>query len=395
MTRDRCVSLTELFFAFCKLGAISFGGNMALVSVVQNYTCKKKNWLTDEVILDGVTLCSLLPGPLAVNLIAYSGYKIRGISGAIVCVTGILLPSFIFVTGLSYLYFTYGEIPAVKSVLHSITPVISGVIIATIIPLAKKNLTRFSQYIITLIAFAIMLMMRGPAAILSVIAFSGIAGYFLFRKSLDRKTETEIIKTPYTRLLLLSLAIIVPIVIFLLKGLIPNENIRLLGKTFSTMSLTLFGGGYVFIPTIGTIVTESYNWLTMKEFTDGIAIGQVTPGPILITSAFIGFKVAGFGGAILATVATFLPPAILVLISSHFLSYLKAQPIAQSIFMGLRPGVIGMLASAIFFIGREAIMEWQSWIICALVVLSILYYKVDASIVIPVSLIVGYLLFMI
>lgn len=395
MIDERRVSLINLFLTFCKLGAISFGGNMALVSVVQNYTCKKKQWLSDNVILDGVTLCSLLPGPLAVNLIAYVGYKIRGLKGALVCLIGILLPSFILVTSLSYLYFTFGEVPAVKSFLHSMPPVISGVIIATVIPLAKKNLILPSQFIIAVIAFSSMVFMKGPAAIFSVIAFSGICGYLLFKQDMNKNSHPDSVRIPFLRLLLLMLSIIFFLSIFIIKGIIPDENLRLLGKVFSTMSMTLFGGGYVFIPTIGTIVTETFPWLTMKEFTDGIAIGQITPGPILITSAFIGFKIAGIGGALLATIAIFLPPSLLVIISLHFMSYLKAQPIAQSIFKGLRPGIIGMIAASVMFIGKDAVLEWQSWIICAIVVISIIYYGIDASVVIPVSAIIGYLLFMI
>jgi chromate transporter len=395
MIVERRVSLVDLFLAFCKLGAISFGGNMALVAVVQNYACKKKKWLPDEVILDGVTLCSLLPGPLAVNLIAYAGYKIRGLAGAVVSIIGVLLPSFILVTGLSYLYFTYGKVPVVKSILHSIAPVISGVIIATVIPLAKKHIALPSQFIIALIALSIMIFIKGFAAIITVIAFSGICGYVLFRRRMESQPKQVEVSIPYKRLLLLILFLIIFISIFLIKGIFPNENLRLLGNTFSTMSLTLFGGGYVFIPAIGTMVTATFPLLSIKEFTDGIAIGQITPGPILITSAFIGYKIAGIGGAFLATMAIFLPPAIIVIISSHFMSYLKAQPTAQSVFLGLRPGIIGMLAAAIIFIGKGSVVEWQSWLICIIVVLSIIYFRIDASIVIPVSAIIGYLLFMI
>jgi len=395
MIVERPVSLLKLLLTFCKLGAISFGGNMALVSVVQNYVGKQKKWLSDEVILDGVMLCGLLPGPLAVNFIAYTGYRIRGFAGALVSVIGVILPSFILVTGLSYLYFTFGKVPAVKSMLHSIEPVITGVIIATVIPLSRKNLVRPSQFIIALIALSIMVFMKGAAAIFTVIAFSGTCGYFLFREGIQKIPHKFSLLIPYKRILLLSILIIAFISIFFVKGIVPIENLRLLGKTFSVMSLTLFGGGYVFIPTIGTIVTQTFPWLTMKEFTDGIAIGQITPGPILITSAFIGYKIAGVGGALLATAAIFFPPALLVLIATHFLNYLKAQPIAQSIFSGLRPGVIGMLAASVIFIGRGSILEWQSWLICTIVIISILYYKLDASIVIPVTAILGYFLFMI
>jgi chromate transporter len=395
MVDERRISLINLFLTFCKLGAISFGGNMALVSVVQNYSCRKKQWLSDEVFLDGVTLCSLLPGPLAVNLIAYVGYKIRGLTGALTCIIGVLLPSFILVTGLSYLYFTYGKIPEVKSFLHSLAPVISGVIIATVIPLARKNLILTSQFIIAIIAFSFMVFIKAPVAVFSVIAFSGICGYYLYKQDMNKKSHLVSMRIPFLRLLLLMLSIIFFLGIFIIKGIIPDENLRLLGKVFSTMSMTLFGGGYVFIPTIGTIVTETFPWLTMKEFTDGIAIGQITPGPILITSAFIGFKIAGIGGALLATIAIFLPPALLVIISLHFMSYLKAQPVAQSIFQGLRPGIIGMIAASVIFIGKDAVLEWQSWIICTIVVISIIYYRIDASIVIPVSAFIGYLLFMI
>ncbi len=137
-------------------------------------------------------------------------------------------------------------------------------------------------------------------------------------------------------------------------------DIRKLMVAFSGMSLTLFGGGYVFIPAIQETVVQNLHWLSVREFTDGIAIGQITPGPILISATFIGYKVAGFWGALIATIAIFLPSGVLMIAGAHFLDKFKRSNLVTSIFMGLRPAVIGMIFAASFTIGHSIEINWQS-----------------------------------
>ena len=163
--------------------------------------------------------------------------------------------------------------------------------------------------------------------------------------------------------------------------------------TFSGMSLTLFGGGYVFIPAIQEVIVDQLHWLSQSEFADGIAMGQITPGPILISATFIGYKVAGFTGAIVATVAIYLPPGLLMVLFGRFLDYFKNSAFVAAIFKGLRPAVIGMIFSAALTIGRGITPSWQSISLMVLALVAILGFKVKVVYAIPVAGILGLILF--
>jgi chromate transporter len=171
------------------------------------------------------------------------------------------------------------------------------------------------------------------------------------------------------------------------------KDIRKLMVVFSGMSLTLFGGGYVFIPAIQETVVQNLHWLNVREFVDGIAIGQITPGPILISATFIGYKVAGIWGAFIATIAIFLPSGMLMIAGAHFLEKIKKSNFVKSIFMGLRPAVIGMIFAASFTIAQSIKLNWQSIVIFLIIFLINFKYNVNAAILIPVSGILGIIVF--
>lgn len=159
------------------------------------------------------------------------------------------------------------------------------------------------------------------------------------------------------------------------------------------MILTLFGDGYMIIPVIQNIIVDSLGWLTNREFTDAIALGQVTPGPIFISATFIGYKVGGFAGAVNATISIFLPPAILMALLSQFIDRIKHSPTVKSIFIGLRPAVIGMIFSAVVTIGKSAELAWPSFLIFFIVLFLAFKYKVNVAYLIPIAGFVGVFLF--
>ncbi len=191
------------------------------------------------------------------------------------------------------------------------------------------------------------------------------------------------------------------IVLSLLPLPLAANGIPRLVLTFSGLSVMLFGGGYVFIPMIQEVVVGTYAWLTEQQFVDAIAMGQVTPGPILISAAFIGQRVAGLGGALLATIAIFTPPAILMVTASEMLDYLKQSTATQAAMRGIRSGVIGMILVASFIILRTAVPSWPPdgvtiWptllILCASLV-ALIKFKVDVVWVIPIAGALGYVLY--
>jgi len=394
-------SLLSLFWTFLKIGSTAFGGFMALISVVQNYLVDREKLLTDKDMLDGISLATVLPGPVAVNVVAYAGYKIRGIGGALVCATAVILPSFFLILFLSYLYFNWGDIPAVNSVFQGFLPAVAAIIAATAINMGKKALSGFTEVAIAVAAVLIIILVGGFYSTLVVIFSSGALGWFLFRKDESiNKAENSKANIPEDRFSLwvqfasgAVIAVVIPLMI--LQSAV-SAKLLLASKlfvTFASMSVLLFGGGFVFIPLMQESIVEGQQWVTHKEFIDAIAMGQITPGPILISATFIGYKVAGISGATLATVGIFAPPAVLMLICTHYLQALKSSIHVKAILKGVRCGVIGMIAAAAYVVAMSAEINLVTVLIFIFAMFALLKLKLEVFWIIPVAGVVGLLAF--
>ena len=176
-------SYATLFWTFLKIGSTAFGGFMALISVVQNYVVERRQLLSHEDMLDGISLATILPGPIAMNVVAYVGYKLRGGAGALVCTVAVTLPTFIFVLFLSYGYFTWGEVPSVNKFFQGFVPAVAAIIVAAVWNMGRKNLKGYPERVIAALACVILIVVGGFFATLFIILFAGFAGYWLFQDS--------------------------------------------------------------------------------------------------------------------------------------------------------------------------------------------------------------------
>lgn len=348
-------SLPYIFFTFLKLGATAFGGYMSLVAIVQKQLVEIDKKMKEEDLLDGISLTSVLPGPVAVNTIAYVGYLLRGIPGAIAAFAGIVLPSFFLVILLSWLYFTYGNIPAVKNIFSGIAPTITALIVTVAIGMARKTIKVPAQWVICLLAAILLIFIGGFTTTFLIIIGSGIVGYFLFhqQQGKERLSNEEKLLFGNRQWIISGVVLLLLLCVLLFGGQYPGapKNIQII-STFSGISLTLFGGGYVVIPALHELFVENLGWLTSAEFADGIAIGQITPGPIFITATFIGYKVAGIMGALLATIAMFTPPMVLTVLLSRFVKTLNQSTLVKAAMKAVRAAVIGMIFASAVTIGQ-------------------------------------------
>lgn len=388
-------SLSYIFFTFLKLGATAFGGYMSLVAIVQKQLVEVDKKLKEEDLLDGISLTSVLPGPVAVNTIAYVGYQLRGVPGAIAAFAGIILPSFFLVIFLSWLYFSYGNIPAVKNVFSGITPAITALIVTVAIGMTRKTIKLSAQWTICLLAALLLILVGGFAVTFLLIIVSGVAGAFLFRQSAEQALPgDEKIHFENKQLVMSGVVLLLLLCTLLWGGQYPGapKDVQIL-STFSGISLTLFGGGYVVIPALHELFVENLNWLTSAEFADGIAIGQITPGPIFVTATFIGYKVAGVVGAFLATVAIFTPPAVLTVLLSRFVKILNQSSVVKAAMKGVRAAVIGMIFASAITIGQTITPSLVSAIIFAAIFIISLKYTISPVYLIIASGVAGFILF--
>lgn len=381
--------LPVLFWTFFKIGATAFGGFMALISVVQNVIVERRKLLRHADMLDGVSLASLLPGPVAVNLVAYVGYRLRGGPGALVSATAVILPSFLLILALSLAYFRFGQIPLVGKLFMGFVPAVAAIILAAAWAIGRQTLSSTRDAALTVIAAVLLIGVGGVVVTLAIIIGAGLLGYWLFRG--DRQTAHRDVpkrrraarrKRKPAGLRLLSVA--APLVAVPLMAVNTGVLIKL-SAVFAGMSLMLFGGGYVFIPLIQEIVVDGQRWVTQQEFVDAIAMGQITPGPILISAAFIGLKVGGLWGALLATVAIFAPPALVMVGATRVLDRLRRSQVAQAALRGVRAAVVGLIAAAAVTVAQTAAMHWASVLIFGGVLVAMLGWKIEVVWLIPAA----------
>ena len=397
------ISVLRLFLIFLKIGTISFGGNIALVAAVRKDLCERRKLLSDDQVLDFITLGNILPGPLATNVIAACGYSIRGLTGAILGLIGIILPALILICVLAEFYFRNGESKVLLEIFGGLLPGVAAIIAATAWSLAKKNIKNALQVFIMVAAGAAIFLLKGFLVTLAIILVAGILGFIFFNAKTDKQNSLTQVKLPgdarsrskvplfaVITLLLCGFLIYIfhPASLFL-------QELRMLALTFGSMSVTLFGGGYVFIPAIEKVVVGTHHWVTSKEFADGIAMGQVTPGPVAITASFVGYKLAGIWGAIVSAITIFFPPAMLMVIAQQFMDRIKNKPEVESVFKGVRPAVIGMIVASVWVIGASAPQDWQSIVIFVTILTLSIWKNFDTAILIPIAGVMGWLLHMI
>lgn len=402
MQEHKEISLKYLFFTFLKIGSISWGGFMALIAVMKKQLVDKDKVIPEEVILDGISLASVLPGAVAINVATYIGNHLRGLKGAIISLVATILPGVLLIIGLGVIYKTYGEQSVFNRFFQGIIPAIVAVILSVAISMAQKQVKDLKQTIICILAVIGILTIHSFILTLLIILLSAAAGYFLYREpekqeekyhfNLSAKSAAKamLITAVTAGIVLLTAFLIRFYEVDKLDWYITNRRI---GLAFSGMSLTLFGGGYVIVPAMQSVIVDGFHWLTSKEFADAVAMGQITPGPVIITATFIGYKVAGVFGAITATVAIFFPPAILMLILSEFLRKIKDSSVISAIFKGMRPAIIGMIFSAAYTVGKGAEMAWPSAIIFLAVFILLVRFRINILFVIPLSGIAGILFF--
>ena len=393
-----------LFWAFLKIGSTAFGGFMALVSVCESMIVQQHKLLSHEEMLDGISLAKVLPGPVAVNVVAYIGYKIRGIRGAFASTTGVLLPTYLLVVSFTAFYFRVGEISAISKAFAGFIPAMVAIILVAIWRLSKKTirtLKNWKSISIAVAAFIILKFVGGFYTTLLIVLGSGIFGYLLYYDATASELSTSNISSPITsplisktKLLLSSFVLSAFLVLYLVPlPFLENTSLAKLFIVFSGMSLTLFGSGYVFIPMIQEIVVNNYGWVTQTEFASAIALSQITPGPILISAAFIGYAVKGILGSLVATIGIFFPPAMLMITCSDLLEQMKNSSTIQTALKGVRPAVIGMIFAAALILLQGVKIHWVSALILMGGLFAILRFKVDVILVIPVAGILGILLY--
>lgn len=384
------VRLRDIARVFAKLGTIGFGGGVGMLALIRQEVIERRRWVDDRQLSVAVAMGQMLPGPFVSNYVEYIGYELRGTRGMLVAVVALLAPSFVLMAGLSFLYFRFGSVPLVTKLFAGVQPVVVGILAWATWSIGKANIRNWQAVVIGVLA-AIALFFK--VDVLLVVVACGVLGIALSgawrsrpkaepgtgegnrQGRQERQGQSRMVLVPWLLPMLLVAAA---------AGPTAWQKAGELALVFLKVGTVIFGGGFAAIPFLQHEVVDVHHWLSMREFIDGVALGQITPGPVAITAAFIGYKVLGFWGALIAALGTFLPSSLMLWGLIHVYRRVSSNSLVQGFLSGVMPAVTGMILTATIFVGKSAINGPVQAVLAPLTLCLLLRFKVA-----PVWLILG------
>jgi chromate transporter len=397
---SRTATLGGLFLSFLKIGLVGFGGGIAVLAQIRNLTVRKRQWLTDSEFAEAVALAQSLPGTSAGNSVTYIGVRLRGWRGAAAAMSGFILPSMLIMIALAILYKHIHNFAGSEQFFHGLNGAVVALILVTSWRMGKNILTRNWQWLLAGLSFLAVAVL--DATVLEVVLAAGLFGIYIdsfadkqlrqwrnLRSLIDRrrtrirtrlakqrrqrrqKEEREEREESFTLRSVGVLALAMPLVAKL--GLLIT-----ISAIFLRIGSVTFGGGLVMVPLIESEVVNTNHWLTHQEFADAFALGQITPGPVLITATFVGYRVAGTLGALVATVSIFLPAFLMTIAAAHSLRRFRNNEQVQAFLRGVAPAVVGLLVAAALSVGRAGIHSWVGISIMILAIFILVRYRPNA-----------------
>ena len=378
------ISYFSLFLTFLKTGTISFGGYMMLISMIRYEFSIRKKIIKKKKIIDAITMASFLPGPMAINVASYIGFILKGWKGAVVSFVAVLLPSFFIMVIFTHLYINSKNIPGFSSFFNGVMPVVAAVIFSVAYGFYNDSKDKTLSILLSILSFTLTSLIKGYISIILPLLVCGGLNLLYNGDKIKKITNPKKAFIRVKGIIIASLVMTI-LLVFLNTAPIDSTNFNL-SKVFANISLTLFGGGYVFIPYLDKIIVEQLGWLTQREFIDSIAMGQITPGPILITATFIGYKMNGLLGAFLATLSIFLPSSVVIIFFSRVYYFIKKNSTVKLIINGFKIGIIGLICYSGYVIMFKQQDDINLYSIIACILTFVLLYKTKIH---PIFLIIA------
>ncbi|GGA87365.1 chromate resistance transporter [Flavobacterium palustre] len=381
MEKNPIYTLKELTLYFLKLGTMGFGGPVALVGYMHKDLVENRKWISEEEYKEGLALAQLAPGPLAAQLAIYLGFVHYRFLGATLIGFAFILPSFIMVVLLGIVYKLYGGLSWIQAVFYGIGAAVIGIIVMssyklTIKSIGKFNLSSFKQnwllWLFFIVAVIVTLVTQQEQVLLFI-----VAGFlYMFVKAppkwFNNKTTNSIVLLPmgfwnYDNSTLVKIAIF-----------------------FAEAGAFVFGSGLAIVPFLHSGVVVENQWLTEHQFVDAVAVAMITPGPVVITVGFIGYLVAGFPGALVAALATFLPCYLFTIALAPSFKKIAQNKSIKAFVDGITAAVVGALVGAVGVIASRSILDIPTTLIAISTIFALLYIKkIQEPYIIAVAAVVG------
>ena len=384
------IPIRDLVRYYLRLGVLGFGGPVALVGQMERELVGEKKWLTKEEMREGIAVCQSLPGPLAIQVGIWISYIRGGFWGAWAGGWAFILPNFIIVTALGALYVRFEGLPAVAAIFYGVSPAVIALILHSCYRLTKLGMKDWLEWALAAAAFAITVAVRAEVAL--VFIGCGIVG-LLYYGSLFRGFRVGSTT---------SLMVGVPLVA---SGVPEGSFGALLGKLlvfFLKAGSLTFGSGLVIVPFLEKGLVQQTGWLNEREFLVAVAMGMISPGPVVITATFVGYLVAaqrggsllgGLWGSLASTIGIFLPSFLLVLIVAPILVRYRQNPNVQGFIKGAYAAAIGTILGACVLLGKIAIGDWLTALVALGSLVVLFRWKVSNPLLVAATAIIGLIAF--
>jgi chromate transporter len=381
--------LSELARVFLKLGCVAFGGPAAHIAMMEDEFVTRRAWLARQHFLDLVGATNLIPGPNSTEMALHVGYERAGGSGLVVAGVSFLLPAVLITAGLAWTYVEFGTVPEVGTLLLGVKPAVIAVILGALWRLGGKALKGWRLGAVGLAVAASVL--AGVGEVTALLA-GGILGAVLLKAAgtVDTRSARSLIPILFLQGSGQGAAVAAGGL-----GVVGGATAVSLWKVFLfflKVGAVLYGSGYVLVAFLEGGVVEGYGWLNQAQLLDAIAIGQVTPGPVLSTATFIGFVVAGLPGAALATLGIILPSFLFVLLLNPLIPKLRRSAWLSAFLDAVNMAAVALMAAVVIQLGVGTLDSWPAWVIAGLAAILAVRFKVGAAWVVAAGAGLGWVL---
>lgn len=376
----RSVPIRNLVGYFLRLGALGFGGPVALCGLMEKDLVQDRGWLTRQEMRDAIAISQSLPGPLAIQVGIFASYLRGGFWGAWAGGWAFILPNFLIVAVLGALYVHFGGLSWMTAIFYGVSPAVIALILHSCWRLAKLGMEDWLQWVIAVFCFVITIVFQAELAVLFIGA--GIIGVLYYGWLLGRR------KAPPVS----GAVALLPLGAVTAKPATTTTLGQLFIFFFKAGSLT-FGSGLVIVPFLEKGLVQQTGWLNGREFLVAVAVGMLSPGPVVITATFVGYLVAGFWGSLIATVGIFLPSFLLILFVAPILIRNRNNVYVQGFVKGAYGAAIGTILGACVLLSKIAIGDWLTALIALGSLVALFKWKVSNPLLVAITAAIGLIAF--
>ncbi|MFY9645346.1 MAG: chromate efflux transporter [Terriglobales bacterium] len=391
----REVSLGEIALVFLKLGTIAFGGPAAHLAMMEEEFVRRRRWITQAEFLDRLATANLIPGPSSTEVAIFIGQLKRGWRGLLVAGCCFIIPAALIVLAIAWAYVRFGSLPKVEGVLSAIKPAVVAIVIQALVKLGRTGVRAIPLAVIAMVAAVLSFAGVGPVLVL---IFTGLGSWAVWALK-KRSTGGNVVgistvafpKAFEVQKIIGAPKMAAAAVAVASAGAVFPAVLWRLFLSFLKIGSVMFGSGMVLLAFLQTEFVEHLHWLTERQLFDAVAVGQFTPGPLSATATFIGYIVAGWKGAVVATIGIFLPGFLLVAASGPLLPRLRRSAGVAAALDGVVAGSLALMGVVAWQLAKGAIVDWMTAAVLCASLVALLRFRVNSAWVIAAAAMVGWM----